>query len=151
MNYILASKSRKVLIDLEDYEKLSKYKWLGGFNNGQIFSKEVGTLSRYLLKCPPNLFVDHINHDRLDCRKENLRIVTSLQNSMNRLPKYKYKGVSKVPGAKSWIARITIDKKQIILGRYSTEIEAAKAYDTAALQYFKEYAYLNFKRLERSD
>lgn len=92
--------------------------------------------------------VDHINHNRLDNRRENLRICSKTQN-MHNIPngrgKSSYKGVSMDSRVKfkKWRATIVVNKKQIGLGYYLTELEAALAYNKAALQYFGEYACIN--------
>lgn len=94
--------------------------------------------------------VDHINGNTLDNRTQNLRICTQAQNNRNQRKikntKFKYKGLKEVK-VKKWKyiqASIMINGKQIYIGTFKTEIEAAKAYDEAALKYFGEYAKLNF-------
>ena len=93
-------------------------------------------------------YVDHINHDKSDSRIENLRIATISQNGGNRLKQRdassKYKGVSWRMSDKVWQVSIMLNKKAKYLGRFNSEIEAARAYDEAALKHFKDYAYLNF-------
>jgi hypothetical protein len=56
----------------------------------------------------------------------------------------KYKGVSFRKRKKPWIVGITVNYKNIHLGYFTNEIEAAKVYDAAAKKYYGEYAYLNF-------
>ena len=90
---------------------------------------------------------DHINHDPLDNRRENLRIVNHAQNSANSsLPINNtsgYKGV--IWNGKNWTAQITVSGKSIYLGTFDDKLDAAAAYDIAALKYFGEYAYCNFE------
>lgn len=90
------------------------------------------------------LLIDHIDHNGLNNTRENLRIVTYAQNCKNRLPNHnrRYKGAQK--SGKYWQGRINVDGRQLCLGRYNTEEEAARAYDRAAIEHYGEYAYLNF-------
>ncbi len=63
---------------------------------------------------------------------------------MGRTRKYsRYKGVTKVSGSPKWAARIMVDYKQIHLGMFDTEEQAAQAYNDAAIESFGEYAHLN--------
>ena len=92
-------------------------------------------------------FVDHINGNGLDNRRENLRPATPLENAANakrrRDNRSGYKGVS-VTTSGRWIARIQRDRKLTNLGIYPTPEEAAVAYDAAAREVFGEFAWLNF-------
>jgi len=135
----------------------SKYSWcLDGYVQRLILNNE-GNPRRILLHrevCPaaPGLEVDHINRNKLDNRRENLRECTRSQNSMNkgkmvsekRQFKSKYKGVCRNKGL--WRARIYKDAKQISLGYFDTEEEAARAYDNKAYELFGNFAALNFPR-----
>lgn len=80
-------------------------------------------------------FVDHINHNTLDNRKCNLRVVTKAQNMMNS----NFKGVSR-NGCK-WYAHIKINQKMLNLGYYLDEEEALYARWYAEQELFKEFAY----------
>ena len=84
--------------------------------------------------------IDHINGDKLDNRRENLRSATQSQNSMNSRIKNKtgYKGVTKTN--QKWGAQIKVNGQQIWLGTFNTPEEAHDAYREAAEQYFGEFA-----------
>jgi len=121
-------------------------------------------LSRVILNAQPGEIVDHINHDRFDNRKNNLRICTPAENAQNRrTPNIagrvtKYKGVARVTGSlrNPWQAQIQsrtrvlpgTKSKHLYLGSFPTQEEAAHAYDQAAIKYFGPFASLNFPQRE---
>lgn len=91
------------------------------------------------------LVVDHINGDGLDNRRANLRLCTQGENARNvsaRPGTSKFKGVSRRDG--KWRARIMVNRREISLGRFDSEVEAACAYDAAAVRHFGSFAKLNF-------
>jgi HNH endonuclease/AP2 domain len=158
MEFVLLD-GTKCLIDDEDFERLNQYKWglvksktgsyaARGTRSNGVYRKIL--MHKELLPClDKKLIVDHINGNKLDNRKQNLRIVTRSQNLQNSKKRNdsnnKYKGVRKQYKDK-YCARIQIDKNtRLYLGYFNSEIEAAKAYDEAAKKYFGEYAQLNFK------
>ncbi len=98
---------------------------------------------------PAHLIPDHKNGIVGDNGIDNLRLVTTSQNHMNRRPKAsgssRYKGVTRTSRRTSWMARIGIGgKREKHLGTFKTEEEAARAYDAAAREHFGEFARLNF-------
>lgn len=110
-------------------------------------------LHRFLLDFPIGLSIDHINGNGLDNRQINLRACTHQQNRMNsKVADFEkssiYKGVYWKDRAKPWVAQIRVNYKRIYLGHHTLEIDAAKAYDIAALKYFGEFARLNFPKGE---
>ena len=92
--------------------------------------------------------VDHINGNIYDNRRENLRIGNKSDNGSNlrHLPIHNtsgFKGVHYDKVNHKWRARIQVNGKHIHLGRFKDKIEAAKAYDEAAIKYFGEFACTN--------
>jgi len=157
-----------VIIDDDDFEYLSQFKWYAHHSHRswyaerKIHNNGITTniqMHRLILKLPPKYpLVDHINHNGLDNRKENLRTCDNFQNMRHSritcARKYhktsKYKGVSyynETRRKKKWCARIYVDGKDINLGYYINEIEAALVYDKAAKKYYGEFAVTNFKDL----
>lgn len=103
---------------------------------------------------PKGFLVDHINGDKLDNRRSNLRLATRSDNEANKKkrrtqgkgqPSSSYKGVCKIIDGrkKCWRASISHNHRQIALGCYFEEKDAAKAYNKAALKYFGEFACIN--------
>lgn len=125
----------KAIIDADDIDKVKYIKWRLNCNGYVINYNDTTTfLHRRILNC--NMMVDHINGNRLDNRKSNLRVVTHSQNQMN----VNYKGVYKHKD-KKWIAKIKIQQKQIHLGVFSYKEESLYARWYAEKILFKEYAY----------
>lgn len=91
--------------------------------------------------------IDHINGNGLDCRQCNLRLATNSDNSCNKEKGKRntsgYKGVSRVTNRNRWHARIQRNGKDFHLGYFSSAIEAARAYNQAALIHHGEFAVLN--------
>jgi hypothetical protein len=148
------SQGKTAIVDDEDYERVSSRKWhyncgyvkTNDYSNGHIIIK----LHRFILNAPENMIVDHINGDKLDNRKENLRLCTQNENTKNARKRAsatsKYKGVSFPKTRNKWQVQIQLNKKKMHVGYYTDEIEAAKAYDKKAAELFGEYAVLNFGR-----
>lgn len=90
------------------------------------------------------MFSDHINGNKLDNRRCNLRICTPHQNNLNR-PNVtgKYKGVYWCKRLKKWMAQIMIGERNKYVGSFPNEEEAAFAYNEAAKKYHGEFARLN--------
>ncbi|MBW8001156.1 MAG: hypothetical protein FVQ80_03940 [Planctomycetes bacterium] len=105
-------------------------------------------MHREIKNAPEHLVVDHIDHDGLNNRKENLRLCTYAQNAKNIKSCAKkssiYKGVYWHKGTKKWAVQITCDGKSHHLGYFDDQTAAAKAYDIAATKLHGEFASLNF-------
>lgn len=93
--------------------------------------------------------VDHINHDGLDNRRENLRLTTIQENNHNQQIHKNfnktsiYKGVSWHKKNKIWVCYIRFQGKRIHIGCFKDELQAAVSYNKNAVKYFGEYACLN--------
>ena len=115
--------------------------------NGQ---RRVLYMHRVILSAPPDLQVDHINRDRLDNRRENLRFATRSQNQANKGRPINnsshYKGVSWNKGR--WEARIRYAGRRINLGRYDDAYSAALAYDAASRLLYEAFAGVNCPEVE---
>lgn len=96
---------------------------------------------------PNGYIVDHINGNKLDNRRENLRLATYSENNANRKSRNGssiYKGVSFDKSRNKWISSIQVNGKTQHIGRFDDEIECAKAYDKKCYEIYGEYAKLNF-------
>lgn len=110
------------------------------------------TLHRTVLGLSPGdgKIVDHINRNKKDCRKANLRVVLAQQNAINISKKSNntsgFRGVSRHNSypSKPWKATLQCRGKLYYLGCFTTKEEAAKAYDQKAKELFGEFAVLNF-------
>jgi len=147
-------------VDPADYKRLRKYQWFASAKAGNCFYARKHTtngktnqkllyLHQEIIEVPYGMVTDHINHDSMDNRKANLRPATHSQNTCHRRkPSHaktsKYKGVSWKKSKRKWQAQIGFQKKDIYLGYFENEIDAAKAYDRAARRYHKDFACLNF-------
>lgn len=141
-------KTREVKIDDEDYEYTTSLRWRispDGYVHAQDENRKDVRLHRIVMKAPKGLEVDHINHDTLDNRKENLRLCNRWQNKANTRPirtnTSGFKGVSKHKG--KWQASIRVMGKLLYLGRYDTKELAAASYNEAAQEHFGDFAWLN--------
>ena len=99
-------------------------------------------LHRVIMKAPPGVFVDHINGNPSDNRRENLRLCTHAQNMQNsKVRAHSGTGVKGVQKhANRYRARIRQDGRQVTLGNFLTMAEAKIAYDAAATRIFGEFA-----------
>jgi len=131
----------EIIISNEDFEILNEFKWRikkpDNYVCSKIKNKEY-LLHRYIyieilkINIPDNHVIDHINNNKLDNRRENLRIVTHSENSRNRIKKENtsslYYGVSFDQNSNKWAASISYNKKTIRI-LYKNEIDAAYQYD----------------------
>ena len=146
-----------MLVDDEDYGTLSAHTWYAlmgrnttyaiAYNNGKTIYMHRMIMG--LVDAPRGIYVDHINGNGLHNNRANLRISDNQNNQRNQRKHAKahsrHKGVSRDKRnlTKPWIAQITLSGKKKHLGCYRTEIEAARAYNNAALEHFGEHAHLN--------
>ncbi len=162
MKQIPLTKGQFALVDDEDFEYLNQWKWCAikregthtfyakrrvVINNDKITSI---MMHRLIMKLSdPKIIVDHKDRNGLNNQGDNLRLVTHSQSNINRgvyrNRTSEYLGVYRRKDRKinPWHSKITINKWQKHLGSFSNEIDAAKAYNAAAIKYHGEFANLN--------
>lgn len=122
---ILANGKGEAKIDLDDIPKVDGTAWCL-HTGGYAQSPDSRYMHRVIMDAPKGKDVDHINGDRLDNRKANLRTVTRSQNLHNRHDR-PYHGVTWRKDKRKWRARITVDLKEIFLGHFDTLEDAVRA------------------------
>jgi len=138
-------KGKVAIVDLDDLQTVLLCNWSLG-KNGYVMGKLNGEkVYLHHLLYPNEEAVLFMNHDHLDLRRSNLRPCTHSQRHAHQRPvgNRKYKGCY-LQGDR-WIALIKDKGKTRYLGRYDSEVEAARAYDEAAKEQYGELAYLNMR------
>lgn len=154
MRIIKLDRGCETIVDDDDYKILSQFNWYIN-HDGYVYKGKYtrGTkktsstrMHRMIMSAPDKMDVDHINHNRLDNRRENLRICTRSANTMNRdkFPTRNtsgFKGVSWSKFHRKWDARIKKDGKNYWLGLFTNKEDANLAYQRKARELFKEFNY----------
>jgi len=145
------------LVDDEDYELVAGYTWYP-MKHGRTFYAQAhvpgsghrGKNVRMHRLIRPDIVdeIDHEDRNGLNNTQANLRPANRSHQLANQGKRTggtsQYKGVSLDKSRGKWAAYIQVARKTVNLGRYDEEIEAARAYDAAAHDHFKEFAALNF-------
>lgn len=157
MKQIPLTQGKVVLVDDADYEYLSQWKWnFNGWyavrNSATLFGKRKTIYMHCEIVPHPDGFqTDHIDLDRLNNQRSNLRIATVSQNNGNREASFNnrsgFKGVYRREKNR-FVAEIKIDNKRIYLGSFDSAEEAARAYDAKARELRREFARTNFLESE---
>lgn len=157
MKTISLSQGLFALVDDEDFEKLSKHKWCAVKGTTTYYAvrhlpgphknrKRVYMHRVIMGITDPNIEVDHKDHNGLNNQRDNLRVCTTQQNQYNQKI-YKSKAISGYKGVHyhlgKWQALICANGKSKYLGRFSSPIHAALAYNIAALNLHGEFACVN--------
>jgi len=162
MKKIKLTRGKFALVDDEDYEELSQYKWAanksyiqlkdGSFANyfyafrSDNKNRQQIRMHRLIMGVEKFTWVDHADGNALNNQKKNLRVCNRVENARNRKVSTKtktgYKGVFSV--GNKYVAKIGLDNRLIHLGTYPTKKEAARVYDKAAKELFGEFAKPNF-------
>ena len=157
------TKGYEAIVDDADYDWLSRFSWYVNIHRKSKLryaarngvqtktGRRVIYMHREITNCPRGLVVDHINHKTLDNQKANLRVCSHSLNTANvdKQPtptSSQFKGVCRHKKSRRWYSSIKCNYKRYFLGNYDDEVTAARAYDFAALEYFGEYACLNFEK-----
>lgn len=157
----LKADGRVALVDDEDYDLVSQYRWYAKETPPRPGNRGIGPYARAVIEengRSRSLLMhklitgwpktDHIDHNTLNNQRHNLRPVTDQQNHFNRLPDVdtssRYKGLTWVKRHRLWRVQIMVSGEIFRLGRFPSETEAALAYDAAAREKHGEFACLNF-------
>ena len=147
------------IVDPALFYWLNNYHWSARRNSNCIYAvrflndpgkkPKIISMHREIMNPRKGLLVDHRNRDSLDNRRDNLRIATHSQNQFNKAKtsektSSRFIGVYLEKRSGLWVTKISHHGKSIWLGRFKSELAAARAYDTAARKYHKEFARLNF-------
>lgn len=141
-----------------DFDRVNQFKWAATVRKTVCYGTRRSSdgknhsLHRFIVDARVGDVVDHKNRDGVDNRRENLRIVSHRQNQQNKTAKSTsksmLKGVNWIVRDKKWSARIFLDNKSVLLGTFANELDAARAYDVAAMESFGDFACINFDRSE---
>jgi len=160
MKKIELTQSKYAFVSDEDYDRLSEFSWFIDSRNGYACrnitvsyrpAKQRKVFMHREVLCLPiitekNRYVDHIDGNRLNNQRNNLRVATTKDNAGNRFNSTNssgYKGVTWNKRSKKWNAQIKKDGKSINLGYFVEILNAATIYNNAAKEYYGEFAYLN--------
>jgi hypothetical protein len=153
------------LVDAEDYQRVMQFKWYAHVHHRKDGSISAVYAQRMLPETPgkrpmehmhrfilnitdPSIQVDHKDHDGLNDRKSNLRAATKNQNQHNvpirRDNTSGFKGVCWHKQHRKWVTTIQVNNKPLHIGLFLDLVEAAHAYDAAAIKYHGKFACLNF-------
>ena len=159
MKQIPLTQGKTALVNEKDFTWLSRFRWQADKIHGNWYARRGGLNStvlmhREIMQPLPVFLIDHKNHNGLDNRRSNLRICNAVENARNRRPvkkaKCRYKGVSLTTTGR-FRAEICTKTDRLYLGCFDSDVEAAIAYDDAAVKLFGQFAYLNFpNRLDRN-
>lgn len=136
-----------ITVDESDFPAVNRYRWATN-KYGYAITKDghgkTFSLARYIMGFPEDKEVDHVNRDKLDNRRRNLRLATRAENVRNSVKQNakELRGVTQRSDNSDRVA-ITVGRKQIRVGGIRTAEEAAKVYNKLARKYHKEFAVLN--------
>jgi len=151
----LTNSKKMAIVDDKDYIKVVGFKWYlssrGYVMRGQYLGNrrmKPVSLHSHILDCPKGMVRDHIDNNRLNNRRSNLRVTTTRLNVCNspvwsKLKSSVFKGVSWHKAARKWHVGIKVNRKRLYLGLFEDQTKAAYAYNQAALLHFGEHAWLN--------
>ncbi len=137
-------------VDAADYPEISRHKWrlVGTGYAGRHEKGKLIFMHREIMKPPKGKVVDHISGHRMDNTRANMHICTPAENNRNRGKHHgtssQYLGVFYHKPTRKWLASIGIGGKRRNIGRFDDEVEAARAYDRAAVEQSGEFVRLNF-------
>lgn len=147
MKFIPLTKGYFAIVDDDDYARLAVFKWHVNKGYACRTNRKISMHRVVLNNFDMSMDIDHVNGNKSDNRKANLRIASRTLNLINRPGRggtSTFKGVSWSWRQRRWRAQISVNRRKIYLGYFLDEVEAAMAYDAAAKQHCGEFAWTNF-------
>ena len=154
---IQLTQGKVAIVDDEDYDYLMQWKWYVCNKRYKFYAvrnipisnnkQTIISMHRLIMKPDKGMVIDHLDGNPLNNQKNNLRICTHSDNMRNCKISIKntsgYKGVSFLKKKNTYKSAIKFNKKTIYLGLFTNPVDAARAYNAAALKYHGEFAHLN--------
>ena len=156
MKTIRLTQNQVVLVDDEDFEVLSQWKWCADKGRHTFYAlrkyrcpvdgkQHTIRMHRQILSTPVGMQTDHKDGNGLNNQRRNLRVCTCTENCQNRINlrtgiSSSFKGVHWNKRDKKWVSQIKLNGKTISLGYFDVEVEAAEAYIAKAVELFGKFA-----------
>jgi hypothetical protein len=164
MKQIDLTRGAVAIVSDDDYYRVNQLKWRvfmtrtpGKFYAAHDCKKTINGIQfrwcilmhRFILNAPPHKQVDHRDNNGLNNTRKNLRLCTNTENSRAKKNKSfgkasRFRGVSWKKDKRLWRATIKAEQKNIHLGYFTNELDAARAYDAAAVKYYRDFSSPNF-------
>lgn len=152
-------KGEEIYFDKEDYDLIKDYTWgITPYNYARAYdskTKKMIQMHRLIMNPPDNKIVDHINHNKRDNTKKNLRICTYKENNWNRnLRSNNTSGTTGIfwsKQAKKWRVALVCNKEYHHIGYFKTKTEAKKARKEAEEKYFGDYRCCTKRKYVKKD
>ena len=132
MKLLELTQNKFAMVDDDRFEELSKFKWYASKGRNTFYArrtvnKRKDKLHHYVIGFPlPGYIVDHINNNGLDCRLENLRIITTRQNITNSINRSQFPGIEK--SGNRWRTQVYMHGTKVRVGTFKSMYEAIVAY-----------------------
>lgn len=147
------SKGEEFYFDIEDYDKIKNICWNIDAYGYVSSGGRKGKMHNYIMPKREGYVIDHINHNRTDNRKRNLRYCTENENGQNhKIMSRNTSGVTGVSWDKRdgiWVAQLTENHNYHYLGRYVNFEDAVQARKKAEEKYFGQYSYDNSMKIAK--
>lgn len=141
MKKIKITQGKETIVDDKDFKKVNKNKWSYHHSGYVVRGKPQVSLHRFIMRAKKRQYIDHINGDKLDNRKSNLRFCTPVQNQYNKFgTRNVQKGIWWREARKAWIVRIQADGKRHWVGYFKKYSEALEAHKMACIKLHGEFA-----------
>lgn len=137
MKVVKISQNKQAIVDDEDFARVINWRWSHHHTGYVVRGKPQISLHRFIMGAKKGQYVDHVNGDRLDNRKENLRFCTRKQNQWNTRS---YDGIHWRGDREAWIVRMRVDGRMKYIGYFKEKKDAEEARRQASLKYHGRFS-----------